>query len=570
MNQLLHILKYKFISFINYNKGILKSRSKLLRSLLSSIVFVAFGIGTFAFTYNVIEFLLENVKIGMFLLHRFSSLVLFVFFLSVSAGNMVVAYSMLFKSEEVHHLLTKPLTFENLFILKIIESILLSSPTFLLMGITILSGYGWYFEQQWYFYPFAILFVFFPFVFASAFLGIMLLILLIQIAGKIGVRWTIFSVMFFYVSLMIGFFKYVNPKQLVNEVMRYYPNVDLNFSFLDPVFLIFTPNHWFMESLYWFVRGKHSIAINYALILNLLCAAFLISLILIGNRLYRKSFSISLDLKSNREIRNTYKRVFPKSTKFVDFKKDYVFKNPVNVLLKKEFYQFFREPAQWIHMSVIMFLIVIFIISVARVDLLNTLPFLQTITYLSVFIFNSFLISSITLRFIYPVMSVEAQAFWKIRTSPVESSIIVMAKFLPVFIITLIIAESLNYFSHLSKSIPEILRFYSSINIFSVTLTLSSLNFWFGNYFVSYNEKNPVKIASTQGSVIAFLFNLIYLILLVVILIGSIDGLFNRLIYTTKVQHTPFIITSSILLLIGIVMFLLAYVRGIKTLSMDY
>ncbi len=570
MNKVLHILKYKLQLFINYNRSIIFNRKNLIRSFLASTIFIAFGIGTYIFSVSTIQFVIEEIKIGSFLLHRFSSIILFVFFLSISAGNIVVAYSMMFKSEEVHHLITKPIEFQKLFILKMIESILYSSPTFLLIGSAILIGYGVYFKLDWFFFPFAILFLFLPFVFGAAFIGIIILMLMLQLSGKIGIRWTIFLIVILYLSYLIGFFTIVNPKNLVNEVMKYYPFLDFNFSFVDPVFLKFLPNHWFAESLFWFSKSEFVLALQYALLINLIFVFLFIVSIIIGERLYHKSFLISLDLRSKKEIRKTYRKLFPTSDKLLDFRKSSIFNSQTEVLLKKEFHQFFRDPSQWIHLGVISFLILIFIMSIAKVDLITTLPFLKTVTYLSVFIFNSFLISSITLRFVYPVISIEAQSFWKIKTSPTDLEKILLVKFVPVFVFTLIIAEGLNYFSHLSDSIPYILKFYSTINIFSVTITLASLNFLFGNYFVTFNEKNPVKIASSQGATIAFLFNMIYLIFLIGILIQPVKEVFSQKNLFSSELHKEFALVSSILFLVGIITNYLAFKVGIKSLKMDY
>lgn len=569
MQQLFNIFYYKLLIFINYNRSIIFNKKNLIRSFLASIIFIAFGIGTYLFTYNIIHFVLEEIKIGSFLLHRFSSILLFVFFLSISAGNIVVAYSMLFKSEEVHHLITKPIEFEKLFTLKMIESILYSSPTFLLIGSAILIGYGIYFKLNWFFFPFAIFSLFLPFVFSAAFLGIITLLIVIQIAGKIGIRWTIFSVVLLYLGSLIGFFRMINPKNLVNQVMKFYPNLDFNFSFLDPVFIKFLPNHWFAESLFWFTKFDFAFSFKYALLINLTCLFLLIVVLLIGEKLYHKSFLISLDLKSKKEIRKAYRKIFS-SERIFDFRKNSIFNQQTEVLLKKEFHQFFRDPSQWIHLGVISFLILIFVMSIARVDLITTLPFLKTVTYLSVFIFNSFLISSITLRFVYPVISLEAQSFWKIKSSPVSTEKIIAVKFLPYFLITLTVAEALNYFSHLSSSIPWILRFYSTINILSITLTLTSLNFFFGNYFVTFNEKNPVKIASSQGATIAFLFNMIYLIFLIAILVQPVNELFtqNRSLITTI--HKELATRSMILFVIGILINYLAIKSGLRAFKSDY
>ncbi|MGB9664421.1 MAG: putative ABC transporter permease subunit [Ignavibacteria bacterium] len=570
MRKILHILKYKFFIFLNYNKSIIFNRKNLVRSFFASLIFFGFGVGTYLFSYSILHFVMEEIKIGLFLLHRFSSILLFVFFISISAGNIVVAYSMIFKNEEVFHLITRPIEFNRLFILKMFESIFYSSPTFLLIGSAILTGYGIYFRLDWFFYPFAILFVFLPFVFLSAILGVIFLIGLIQIADKIGIRWTISIVIVIYLTSLIGFFNSVSPKNLVDQVMKFYPHLDLNLSFLDPSFSIFLPNHWFAEALFWFSKTNYFVSIQYALLINLIFLALLIIAILIGSKLYYKSFQITLELKSKKEFQRTYKRIFPSSDKILNFNKRSIFNSQTEVLLKKEFHQFFRDAAQWMHLGVIIFLILIFVMSIAKVDLLTSLPFLKAVTYLSIFIFNSFLISSITLRFVYPVLSIEAHSFWKIKSAPIDPEKILKVKFIPIFIFTLLIAESLNYFSHLSISIPSVLKFYSSINIFSVTLTLSSLNLIFGSYFVTFNEKNPVKIASSQGATIAFLFNMIYLVFLVVILFYPTNDVFNLSQTNYKNSVKLFQISSAILFVIGIISSVIAFKNGIKALKKDY
>lgn len=570
MHQIFHIIKYKLLIFINYNRIIFSNRRNLIRSLLASVIFIAFGAGTFLFSYNTIQFVIDEMKIGSFLLHRFSSILLFVFFLSISAGNIVVAYSIMFKSDEVYYLITRPIEFEKLFFLKMIESILYSSPTFLLIGSTILIGYGVYYKLSWFFYPFAIIFVFLPFVFVSAFLGVIILTLLIQVAGKIGIRWTIFSLIAIYLTLLTGFFRIINPKNLVNEVMKYYPNLDFNFSFLDPLFIKFLPNHWFSEALFWFTKSNFVLSFKFALLINLTSIFLLIVSILIGIKFYYKSFLVSLDLRSKKEIRRSFRKNFSAYGKLLDFENDSIFRSQTEVLLKKEFHQFFRDPSQWIHLGVIIFLIFIFIISIVRVDLISTLPFLKTVTYLSVFIFNSFLVSSITLRFVYPLISIESQAFWKIKSAPINARKILLIKFTPLFFITLLIAEALNFFSHSTQSIPYILKFYSVINIFSIALTLASMNFLFGNAFATFNEKNPVKIASSQGATIAFLFNIIYLVILVALLLNPINKIFSQNSGNKEIINPELNLISLILLLTGILVAYFSFRSGLKAIKKDY
>ena len=565
MSDLLHIIKYKFISFLNINK--FSSKSSKIRGIISSLIFILFGYGTFLFTKSTLTYLLEEAHIGLFLLHRFISILLFVFFFSINAGNIVVAYSMIFKSNEVYHLMTKPIEHIKIFLFKMFESIFYSSPTFLLLGGSILIGYGYYFQLGFEFYFVSIFLIFLPFVFTAAILGVILLLVLIQIAKKIGLKATIFVVLVIYLTSVYAFFKFTNPRQLVTEVMKYYPNLNFDFSFLDPFFSIYLPNYWFAESLHWFVKGNHSFALNYVLMISLTFAFVIILSILAGLKLYHKSYLISLELKAQRDFERTKEKI---NSGFFSFGKKSLFESQTEVLLKKEFWQFFREPAQWFHLSVIVFLILIFVASISRVNLLQTLPFLQTVTYLIVFIFNSFLISSITLRFLYPIVSIEAEAFWKIKSSPVSIKRILLIKFLPVTLLTILIAELLNFFSHIPIRKLDVLMISSSVNILFVALSLSALNFGMGLYFVSFNEKNPVKVASSQGATISFLLNIVYLVFLIAILIFPVNEYFHRATQNLRLNYLPFIISSSIILITSLILVFLTLKISVKKLKADY
>lgn len=142
MKEIIHLLKFKFISFININKQL--SKETFWRSVASNLIFLTFAFGTFFFVKEIIRYVLEEIYIGEFLLHRFFSMILFVFFFSINAGNLIVAYSMVFKSKEIQFLMTKPVKYSFISIIKILESILYSSPTFLMIGISALFAYGSY------------------------------------------------------------------------------------------------------------------------------------------------------------------------------------------------------------------------------------------------------------------------------------------------------------------------------------------------------------------------------------------------------------------------------------------
>ncbi len=46
--------------------------------------------------------------------------------------------------------------------------------------------------------------------------------------------------------------------------------------------------------------------------------------------------------------------------------------------------------------------------------------YLKTIVYLIVTLFNVFLVASLSLRFVFPLISLEGEALWKIRSAPID------------------------------------------------------------------------------------------------------------------------------------------------------
>jgi len=130
MSLLLHILKFKILTFFKFQDEL--NFKSLLKQLSASVVYLLFAIGIFFFTRNIITYLMEDVKIGMFLLHRFVFVVLFIFFMTVNIGNIVVSYSTFFKTREVGFLLTLPISFAKIFLIKFLDNFFYSSQHFCL------------------------------------------------------------------------------------------------------------------------------------------------------------------------------------------------------------------------------------------------------------------------------------------------------------------------------------------------------------------------------------------------------------------------------------------------------
>jgi ABC-2 type transport system permease protein len=562
MKIVLHIFSYKLLSFlkISFEKKLIS----ILKNFGSVIVYSAFAAGIYFFTYNIIGYLLEDVKIGSFLLHRFMSGLLFIFFLAVNIGNALVSFSTLYRSKEVTFLVTKPLPCYKLFAIKFLDNFFYSSVTLLIIITAVLAGYGSYFKLGINFYIVTLFLQIFPFMLTAASLGVIVLLIVLKLSKHIGIRKIAAVMASLYLIALVFFYKLSNPVLLVSQVMEYYPDINRYFGFLDNRLVTFLPNFWISESMYWLSENQLLKAFPFVLLQILVALVSFTLAVKLGKRWYFETWSSSMD--NNLSLSKEKKR----RTNILSFSKKSNLSPQFEVIIKKEFWQFFREPSQWIHFTIILLLIIVFAGNIASLDIkiLNAYNTeMKTLIYLTVYLFIIFLIGTLALRFVFPLISIEGLAYWKIRSSPLSSTKLMLIKFISVFAVIFFIGQMLNYFIHFRY--PYELTLFSSINTALITITLVSLNFGMGSLFVNYKEKNPIRIASSQGASITFLFTLIYLTFLIVILFIPLNNYFSASIIKNGVTGN-LMLTSLIIGIVTIIVTLISLNMSRKSLKRDF
>jgi len=508
---------------------------------------------------------MEDVKIGMFLLHRFVFVVLFIFFMTVNIGNIVVSYSTFFKTREVGFLLTMPISFAKIFLIKFLDNFFYSSSTLLLMVSAALAGYTSYFGLPWYFIPFAVVLLILPFMFIAGTLGAITLLVIMRFAATFGIKKVLITIASVYGTAVILFYNFSSPVQLVTKVFEYFPNINNYFGFLESPIIKLLPNHWVADSLYWFSSGRFIAAGWYIYILIVVSILFFLFSLYLAKKWFYKSWLVFLNLsgelsvkkKSNGKVICTFEN---KSSL-----------NPRSeALVKRELLLFIREPSQWTHLLVMTFLITIFVVSISNIDVMILSAFniyLKTLIYLIIYLFNVFLIASMSLRFIFPLVSLEGETIWKIRSAPLNYKKLMLTRLFIYFSVIFMIGQLLNFVSNYQFSI--MLTLISQLNTAFVTITLVSLNFGMGATYANYKEKNPIRVASSQGASLTFLFTIIYLVFLVVLLFAPLTNYFYAMNKGSLSSLSQLLYTSVIL---GIISFIVSYLsisKGVRHFNKD-
>lgn len=582
MTTLFHILWFKNLMF--WKVSTTQDFGTVIRNLGSFIVFGSFAVGAFYFSNFITAYLLENVKIGLFLFHRFIGMLLFVFFVTINLGNMVVAFSTLYRTPEVSFMLTAPVSYLNIFVIKFLDNFFYSSGTLFMVGFSVLLGYGFYFELPWHFYLVMMFGVLVPFMFLAACVAVIVLLLVMKLASKINFKLLVGTIVLLYISQVYVYFKVSSPVHLVREVMKYYPYVDLYFGSLDPTMVKVLPNFWVSEIMYFFVTGNFTAVTGYTLMLVLSTIGLFMFVLAIANAHFYSTWITSLSIKSL-----TMKSLELKNAVF-SFGKKSMFSPHVEVLLKKELWQFVREPSQWIHFVVMMVLLVIFLSSVSTLNIKLETPELKAVVYLVVFIFNIFLINSLALRFGFPMVSLEGSAYWTLRSAPISVTTVYWIKFFIVMIFLGILSLIISWFSNIpylyihrvvgdkpwivEYVVPQlpvkVLAYFTMIITPIVTVTLVSLNFGLGSVYSNFIEKNPIRIASSQGATMTFLLSVVYLVLLLGLYYFPATMLFNAEIKELPVTWSTLQIVFAAIVIPSIIICIVAHTVGIRSLRRDY
>ena len=109
-------------------------------------------------------------------------------------------------------------------------------------------------------------------------------------------------------------------------------------------------------------------------------------------------------------------------------------------LLKKEYFQFLREPSQWVHLLVMLVLTAVYVVAVGNLNLRLRVPEVQLLTYLVLFAFGGFLTSSVALRFVFPMVSLEGKSFWLLLSAPIDRKKVYGIKFILSFAVVVLLA----------------------------------------------------------------------------------------------------------------------------------
>lgn len=529
------LIKIHLVSLRNSLK--ITSKEDIIKRIIFPLLGILFLFGLYVLCYKGMVYMRGTPLLGPLLIARFFAMIFLAFLAMLVFSNIITSFTAIYFSQDLHLLLSSPISFNVVFILKFVETMVYSSWMLLLSLSPLILAY-----TQVYLYPLS-----------GFLLSILALMPFFVICSGIGVLLSLILMFFFpskktrdifiVLGVILGsglylFFRFLQPERITNptEMMSIFQYMA---SLQAPV-AVYSPSYWISQAILFSVRHPLN---NYYYYLSFLCItalALLIINLVVAKYVYYEGWVSSQDAA---------KKVFKKSfmarldtSRFI-----VVLPREFKALLFKDIRIFFRDTSQWSQIFLLLVLVIVYVFNIYKLPL--DLPVLRLlVSFLNIGMVG-FVIAAVALRFVFPQVSLEGNSFWIIRSSPLSVKRFIWEKFWLSVIPLAVLSSALIWFSNIVLKASTFMMTFTTLTVFFLTIGLTGMGIGMGAYFPRFKVENIAQIESSMGGVLYMVFSLFYIGLTI-----SMEALPVRMVVMGHIGHKFY----SSTLMLGIIGTLLA------------
>ncbi|HAS55330.1 MAG: hypothetical protein A2X56_12035 [Nitrospirae bacterium GWC2_57_13] len=475
---------------------------------LKTTALLLLGAGFWAFMYSISFRVLSYFRtiegLGDLLALRLLSMILLTFFSILVFSNIVTSLSTYYISGELDILHSAPVPVENIYRAKFFETAIDSSWMVLIYGLPVFIAYGTVFRASWHYYA-GLLLSLVPFLIIPAVIGIIVTMLLVNAfparrAKDILVLLGLLSFVVLYVL-----FRMLKPEKLVDPDT--FPTLVQYLTAMRAPVSPLLPSSWTADALGPLLKGRANDAVFFLLMLWSTALAGLVAGEWISKKIYVQGWSRSQEGRKAPISRSKLaERFFAIASS--------PFPGKMRAVVLKDMKLFFRDTSQWSQLFLLMALMIVYLYSFKLLPLERAaMPtfFLQNlISFLNLGMVG-FVVSAVAVRFVFPAVSLEGEAFWILRSSPLPLREFLWAKFWSSLLPLLVLAEILIVISNLLLKVTPFMMYLSAGTVFLMTFGITSLGVGLGAVFPRFRHENAAQIPTGFGGIVYMLLTMLFI-----------------------------------------------------------
>jgi ABC-2 type transport system permease protein len=442
----------------------------------------------------------RGVSLVELLLPRLLSVFALLLFVMLAASSALLAFSSLYRSREVTHLLTTPLPARDLFLARLTEVTFLSSWSSAYVGSPVVLAYGLERHAPPLFYLIAAA-GFVPFVLIASSLGAAASLVAARVLPRLprGVLPAAFALAG---ALAFVFFRL----KLADPSFRDTVDLGLLVNLAGQAEASFLPSHWLTAAVVSAAAGAGGEAGFFLLVLvaNALFAA-LLAAALAGLLFHRGWAALAGERRRSTRRPPAAGRALGRLPRLLP--------GPLPQLAAKDVKVFLRDPAQWSQALIFFGVLAVYVATMRSgprglptafwqnwITLLNTLACLLVL-------------ATLTTRFVFPLISLEGRRFWLLGPAPVPVRAIVMQKFVLSTLASAAVTLALALLSGFRLGLAPVPMLATVGTVAAASVALSGLAVGLGSLYPDFGSDDPARIVSGLGGTLTFIASLVYVLL---------------------------------------------------------
>ncbi|NNG08126.1 MAG: hypothetical protein HKM90_10400 [Desulfobacteraceae bacterium] len=485
-----------------------------------AFVGLSFWAGMFVLSCRVLMYFQSVEVIGDLLAHHLLSMVLLTFFSLLIFSHIITALSNLYLSNDLELCHSMPAQIEELFLSRSVYTLIDSSWMVVIFGLPVMMAYAYVYRPGIGYY-FTVLHMGVAIAIIAAGIGILFTMILVHIFPAKRTRDVVMLLVIFMIAGLYLMFRFLRPERLVDpeaffSVMQY-------LSALKAPDSPYLPTHWVTESLWGYLKGPGGKAQLFgSLFVWSSAAALVVVNIWVAQAIYFEGFSKSQEAKKRRKGGNTFLNLLMN-----------VFTKPMRrdlgSVVNKDIRTFFRDNTQWSQLLLLGALVVVYLYNFSVLPLDRSpmrLDFLQNqIAFLNMGL-AGFVLSAVSVRFIFPAVSSEGAAFWIIRSSPISIKRFLWGKYAFYILPMLILGEVLIIFTNYLLNVTPFMMILSSVTMFLAIFGIVALGIGLGALYPNFKFENIAQVATGFGGVMYMIVSAIFIASIIVLEAGPVYVIF--------------------------------------------
>ena len=440
--------------------------------------------------------------IGPLVLGRIVSIGFFAASIVITGGYILTAYSSLFRSRELPKLIESPYPLSSLFRIQSLETLLLGGWISGLFCIPVVIAYGLELNAPWWYYP-SVLVGLTGFLILSGAIGILAIVVIAR--WIIGRPWR--SVVA-SIAVLVSFFGLVIYTAILNQELFSHFDVTRLGEALANLRLSsnpYLPSHWMAQLMQSAKANDFSQALFYLFLLWTTAGCFWSIALELGHRCYADGWLWTQDRVRFFQRHREHRTFRPKH--FWLYK---LLPRDVASIVYKEIHIFARDFSQWGQMVLILMLVLFYVAHTQNASFGMAESDTRVHLVLINLVLLGFIQATLALRYAFPSISLEGQAFWTVSSSKIGFARFYFTKYYFHVTILLIIGQSMGYALNRILNIDPTLNAISIFVLFLFSFGFTSWAMGFGAVFHKFEAASAADVTSDTGALVTMILTLLY------------------------------------------------------------